>query len=79
MTDTPYVSTNGATKVLETLGLKRAPSTLNKARVVGGGPPFVRFGRNVFYPRQPLIAWATGQLSQEVRSTSELPSTSRAA
>lgn len=50
------------------LGLKAA--TLNKWRVYGEGPPFIKVGRLVRYRRADLDAYLSGRL---VRSTSELP------
>ena len=45
------------------------PRTLNKWRVVGGGPPFIAISnRAVRYRRRDLIAWANEHLR---RSTSE--------
>jgi predicted DNA-binding transcriptional regulator AlpA len=39
----------------EYLGLK--PATLEKYRIVGGGPDFVRIGRAVIYEREALDTW----------------------
>jgi excisionase family DNA binding protein len=49
------------------LGLKAA--TLNKWRVYGEGPPFIKVGRLVRYRRADLDAYLSGRL---VCSTSEL-------
>jgi hypothetical protein len=49
-----------------------AVSTLNKWRVVGGGPPFMRFGRRVVYPLQPFDEFMLNRLTPQVLSTSEL-------
>ena len=38
------------------LGL--SPRTLEKFRVVGGGPPFHKLGRRVLYTIEDLQAWA---------------------
>jgi hypothetical protein len=43
-------------------------SYLNKARVYGGGPPFVKFGAAVRYHIPTLLKWAAAQTR---RSTSE--------
>ncbi|WDI31849.1 helix-turn-helix domain-containing protein [Hyphococcus flavus] len=48
------------------LGLKAA--TLNKWRVYGEGPPFIKVGRLVRYRRVDLDAYLSGRL---VQSTSE--------
>lgn len=50
------------------LGLKAA--TLNKWRVYGEGPPFIKVGRLVRYRRSDLDAYLSGR---RVQSTSELP------
>lgn len=59
----------------EVCGLTIAPKTLQKRRVIGGGPPFVRMVSRVFYPRAPLEAWGVAQRSPQVNSTSELNAT----
>ena len=38
--------------------LKISPRTLEKQRVVGGGPRFRKFGRRVLYALTDLQAWA---------------------
>lgn len=38
--------------------LNLSPRTLEKMRVVGGGPPFRKFGRRVFYTLPDLEEWA---------------------
>ncbi|MEQ1857490.1 MAG: type IV secretory system conjugative DNA transfer family protein [Longimicrobiales bacterium] len=48
--------------------LHRAPQTLAKLRCVGGGPPYYKVGRNVFYKRPDLDAWLDGRRR---RSTSD--------
>ena len=53
-------------------GVVFRPSTLRKRRCVGGGPPFFRAGRRVFYEPEPLRAWGFAQRSPNVNSTSEL-------
>lgn len=37
--------------------LKLAPQTLANLRHKGGGPPFVKVGRTVRYPRAALAEW----------------------
>lgn len=34
-----------------------APQTLRKARVTGGGPPFIKIGRAVRYDPADIAAW----------------------
>lgn len=46
--------------------------TLAKLATVGGGPPFVKFGRFPLYKPEDLDAWAEARMSRKVRSTSEL-------
>lgn len=48
-----------------------AVGTLNKWRVTGDGPPFMRFGRRIVYPQGPYEDWMWKLLSKQVRSTSE--------
>lgn len=38
--------------------LNLSPRTLEKYRVIGGGPIFRKFGRRVVYARTDLEAWA---------------------
>lgn len=38
--------------------LKLSPRALEKLRVVGGGPPFRKFGRRVLYRMDELEDWA---------------------
>jgi len=47
-------------------------STLEKLRVYGGGPPFFKMGRNVFYRINDLESWVGSKRRQ---STSDFPST----
>jgi hypothetical protein len=48
--------------------IRRAPQTLAKLRVVGGGPPFYKLGRSVFYKREDLDQWLD---ARRRRSTSD--------
>jgi hypothetical protein len=38
--------------------LKLSPRTLEKQRVLGGGPRFRKFGRRVVYAFDDLVSWA---------------------
>jgi hypothetical protein len=38
--------------------LRLSPRTLEKYRVIGGGPPFRKFGRRVLYALDDLEKWA---------------------
>lgn len=49
---------------------------LEKARVYGGGPKFVKVGRRVAYRRADLEEWVNSRVQE---STSETPSRSSAA
>lgn len=55
----------------ETHGVVRAPSTLAKLAVTGGGPVFRRIGRVPLYSTNDLDDWVTSNLSPPMRSTSE--------
>jgi hypothetical protein len=41
--------------------LNLSPQTLNKYRVIGGGPPFRKFGRRVRYALEDLESWAAAR------------------
>lgn len=58
-----YLSTPQAAQYL---GL--SPRTLEKMRVIGGGPLFHKFGRRVLYQEADLATWAE---SKRRRSTSD--------
>ncbi len=51
--------------------LNLSPRTLEKQRVIGGGPRFRKFGRRVLYARVDLDTWAD---DRRCASTSDLPS-----
>jgi hypothetical protein len=55
----------------ETHGLDRAPSTLAKLAVIGGGPIFRRAGNVPLYAIEDLDEWVASKLSAPMRSTSE--------
>jgi hypothetical protein len=52
-------------------GLERAPSTLAKLAVVGGGPVFRRINRIPLYSIGDLDEWVASKLSGPMRSTSD--------
>ena len=64
MTDTQTQKTNRTTltvpEAASYLGL--AVSTLNKWRVYGGGPRFLKLGRAIRYRAQDLELWLEAQL-----------------
>lgn len=41
--------------------LRLSPRTLEKQRVLGGGPRFRKFGRRVVYAIEDLETWANGR------------------
>lgn len=49
--------------------LKLSPRTLEKMRVIGGGPRFRKFGRRVTYKFDDLESWANGRVCE---STSDI-------
>ena len=55
----------------EVHGVVRAPSTLAKYAVIGGGPVFRRLGRDPVYTPVHLDDWVASKLSGEMRSTSD--------
>ena len=42
--------------------------TLRKWRAIGDGPPYVKIGRKIFYPRPELADWIRAKLTQPVRA-----------
>ena len=56
----------------QTHGLERAPSTLAKLAVIGGGPPFRRLNRVPLYDPADLDQWVLSKLSPPMRSTSDV-------
>lgn len=52
-------------------GLERAPSTLAKLAVIGGGPVFRRVNRVPLYSTDDLDKWVASKLSGPMRSTSD--------
>ena len=48
--------------------LRLSPRTLEKQRVVGGGPQFMKLGRRVIYRLEDLEAWAN---DRTCRSTAD--------
>jgi helix-turn-helix protein len=60
----PYLPQEAAAQYLGGLSTK----TLERWRVSGGGPEFMKLGRRVFYTQATLDAWAD---SRKRRSTSQ--------
>lgn len=67
------LKTPSASNYLAKKGVKRSPNTLAKLRTIGGGPPFMKFGEEVYYSPSALDIWVEERLSKPVSSTSELP------
>ncbi|MCW6532511.1 helix-turn-helix domain-containing protein [Sphingomonas sp. MMSM20] len=61
--ESPFLSNEEAAAFL-----RLSPRTLEKYRVIGGGPRFRKFGRRVFYAGADLVAWAAQRVCD---STSE--------
>lgn len=58
--------------LFEKWGVHRAPATLAKLAVTGGGPMFRRDGRVPLYSTDDLDNWVASRLSPPMRSTSDL-------
>ncbi len=68
----PKLDTEQASAYLESQhDIARAPGTLTVLRVRGGGPAFVKIGRQVRYVPSALDAYAAEITSPPMRSTSE--------
>jgi len=50
-----------------------ARATLAKLRVLGGGPPFVKFGAKVLYDSEELESWIAGPGKRHSTSSSAVP------
>jgi hypothetical protein len=75
-----FLTVPAASKFPEQFGLPKVPEgTLNKLRSVGGGPPFVRFGRRIGYPEDAYREWIFGRVSPVANSTSAFPRKPRVA
>ena len=55
----------------EEFNIRRSPRRLQDLRMNGRGPPFVRDGLRVLYPRSGGREWARKQLGPLVTSTAE--------
>lgn len=53
--------------------VRQARQTLAKLRSVGGGPPFYKIGKNIYYRRADLDEWLA---ARRHRSTSDTPTAS---
>lgn len=50
--------------------IRKSEAWLERARVVGGGPKFLKLGRNVLYRESDIMVWLEAQPC--ISSTSEL-------
>jgi hypothetical protein len=66
-----YLDQDQASEYLAAKGLKIAPKTFSKLRVIGGGPRYRKFGRKPLYAALDLDEWVEEKLSEPLRSTSE--------
>lgn len=55
------------------IGLRTSPRTLAKWVTVGGGPPYYKPDRRVFYAPEDLLDWALKKLGPKRRSSSDRP------
>ena len=68
----PLLRRPGASRyLLEAWGLQRAPATLAKLAVTGGGPSFHKAGRWPLYDPDDLDVWAYGLIGKALVSTSQ--------
>src|SRR3954454_19134415 len=68
----PLLRRDAASRYLkETWGVIRAPATLAKLAVIGGGPPFHRAGRWPLYGPDHLDVWALELIGEARTCTSE--------
>lgn len=72
MTHSTYLRREQAATYLQERYGAYTPETLAKLATIGGGPPFVKFGRFPLYRPEDLEAWAVARMSKLVHSTSEL-------
>lgn len=57
MSESPFLTVPQAAAFLKVV----SKSTLDHLRLTGGGPPFLKLGRNVVYDKDDLINWAHQQ------------------
>jgi hypothetical protein len=60
-----------STYLVQRWGIERAPATLAKLAVTGGGPKFHKIGRWPLYDPDDLDAWARDHIGEPRASTSE--------
>jgi hypothetical protein len=69
MTDR-LLTRRSAAHYLGELGYPLAEGTLSKLACIGGGPPFLRFGRQVLYAPDDLVQWVHARTTRHT-STSD--------
>ena len=73
MIDRKLLRRKEASKYLkDTWGVDRAPSTLAKLAVVGGGPQFRKAARTPLYSSDDLDTWVASILSEPIQSNSQV-------
>jgi hypothetical protein len=78
MNEDDLLNSGEASKYLAGLGLPHTASTLAKLRTLGGGPVYLRIGRNIRYHRHRLREYVAGR-TVELSSTSARQPESEAA
>ena len=75
----PFIKTPGVSALLkDEFNIDRKSSTLVRLRCTGGGPPFHRINRDVYYKPSAVRQWAIELISPPLRSTSDTaPATRR--
>ncbi len=68
--DDAIVPTKEMAAILTQAGFKTSKSTLNKLRVSGGGPEYIKWNRAVAYRVGTAKAWAKSR-ARTLRSTSD--------
>jgi hypothetical protein len=68
----PFIKTPGVSALLkDEFNIDRKPGTLVRLRCTGGGPPFHRINRDVYYKPSAVRQWAIELISPPLRSTSD--------
>ena len=65
--------------ITDQLGFRISHLTLDTKASQGGGPPYFKIGRRVYYEKSDLDAWIIGRRSQKYVSTSHEAQLKRAA
>lgn len=69
-TKTQLLNRRAAAEFLKAMGYSAAPASLAKWACLGGGPEFIRFGRQILYAEDDLLRWVTGRSTRH-KSTSD--------